>query len=242
MSIRQRAVRGGAVLVVRQAIGMLLSVCGLFMITRLVGPHAYGLYAASAGLVTYLSNFGPWGIDVFLLRDKQEPTKEHYEVAISLLLLISVTLSATVALASPWITAFMHLPAAGPMLATLCLGLVPAILSVAASAKLGRELEFKKIAFNELSGQAAFLLVALPLAFKGLKAWAPVAGWVAQQWTLLVASYLTSKLRCGLGWNTKLAKYMLSSGLTYSSSVWVWQLRSLINPLIVGRLAGAEAV
>ena len=35
---------------------------------------------------------------------------------------------------------------------------------------------------------------------------------------------------------------MLTYGFGYSSSVWVWQLRSLVNPFIVGRFAGAEAV
>jgi O-antigen/teichoic acid export membrane protein len=35
---------------------------------------------------------------------------------------------------------------------------------------------------------------------------------------------------------------MLSYGLGYSSSIWVWQLRTLVNPILVGRLAGVEAV
>jgi PST family polysaccharide transporter len=35
---------------------------------------------------------------------------------------------------------------------------------------------------------------------------------------------------------------MLSYGLSYSSSLWVWQLRTLINPIIVGRFAGPTAV
>lgn len=35
---------------------------------------------------------------------------------------------------------------------------------------------------------------------------------------------------------------MLSFGLGYSASLRVWQLRSLVNPLIVGRLAGVEGV
>jgi len=35
---------------------------------------------------------------------------------------------------------------------------------------------------------------------------------------------------------------MLSYGTSYSSSIWVWQLRDLVNPLIVGRFAGVEGV
>jgi len=35
---------------------------------------------------------------------------------------------------------------------------------------------------------------------------------------------------------------MLGYGLGYSSSIWVWNLRALVNPLVVGRYAGADAV
>jgi len=35
---------------------------------------------------------------------------------------------------------------------------------------------------------------------------------------------------------------MISYGLGFSASMWIWQLRSLVNPLIVGRYAGVEAV
>ena len=35
---------------------------------------------------------------------------------------------------------------------------------------------------------------------------------------------------------------MLSYGFGYSASIWIWQLRRLVNPVLVGRVAGAEGV
>ena len=35
---------------------------------------------------------------------------------------------------------------------------------------------------------------------------------------------------------------ILQYGLAYSVTIWIWQLRGLVNPLIVGRYAGAEAM
>jgi PST family polysaccharide transporter len=212
------------------------------MITRLIGPRQYGLYAAGAGLTTYLASFGTWGIDVFLLRDPEEPTQKHYACALTLLLAVGAMLTSALIAVSKLIALFLHMPDARDILVVLSFGILPAIISSAGAAKLGRELEFKKVAINELTAQIGYYVVALPLAFKGAGTWAPVAGWVAQQWTLAVVSFITSKLRPVLGWDTKLARGMVSSGLTYSSSIWVWQLRSLVNPMIVGRLAGAEAV
>jgi PST family polysaccharide transporter len=35
---------------------------------------------------------------------------------------------------------------------------------------------------------------------------------------------------------------MVGYGLGFSASMWVWQLRLLVNSLVVGRYAGADAV
>ncbi|WP_131999462.1 oligosaccharide flippase family protein [Acidipila rosea] len=39
-----------------------------------------------------------------------------------------------------------------------------------------------------------------------------------------------------------LARRMLAYGLSYSGAIMIWQLRLLVNPLVVGRFAGAQGV
>jgi len=74
MSLRQRALSGGAILVLRQAIGTLLGLAGVLLVTRVIGPAKYGVYAAAIGIVMFLGAMATWGIDVFLLRKPSEPT------------------------------------------------------------------------------------------------------------------------------------------------------------------------
>lgn len=241
-SLRQKAIRGGAFLLVRQAIGIVISVVGVLLVTRIIGPRQYGFFAAGAGIVTFLYMFGIWGLDVYLLRKTEDPEEKEFHQAFTLLLLFAATLCIGVISLRHLIAGFLKMPEESSLLFVLALGIPLNLLTVPAVVKLDRDLNFKQVAINEVVSQAGYYLVAVPLAFRGAGAWAPVAGFLTQQTGLLTLSYWTARFRPGFHWELKLIKQMLGYGFSYSSSTWVWQLRKLVNPLIVGRFAGAEAV
>ncbi len=54
--------------------------------------------------------------------------------------------------------------------------------------------------------------------------------------------YRASAYRPRLHWESARVRAMVGYGLGFSASIWVWQLRVLVNPLVVGRYAGADAV
>ncbi len=242
MSLRQKTIRGGAILVGRQAAGMVLSLVGVLLVTRVIGPREYGIYATGLGIVTFLSTFGTWGLDVYLLRNLEEPTTEEFDQAFTLLFWISFLFTLPILAFSGRIASFVRMPEAGPVLAVLSLGTPFSLLVLPSIVRLDRDLNFKQVAFNELVSQVAFYILAVPLALKGAGAWAPTAGCLVQQVSLFVLSLRSAKLRPGWHWELCVIRRMLSYGLSYSSSIWVWQLRNLVSPLVVGRFAGAEAV
>src|SRR5271167_2437137 len=90
MSLRRNVIQGGAFLVGRQAAGIVLSLVGVLLVTRIIGPHQYGIYATAVGIVLFLSNLGTWGLDVYLLRKSEEPTTEEFNQVFTLLALIAV--------------------------------------------------------------------------------------------------------------------------------------------------------
>jgi O-antigen/teichoic acid export membrane protein len=242
MSLRVKALRGGAIMVVRQAVGMVLSLGGVLLITRLIGPREYGIYAASTGIITFLNNFGTWGTDVYLLRKEQDPTDQDYHQAFTLLLCIGMVFGVCLFCFRHQIGLLLRIPEAARIEPALGIGLLFSLISIPSVVKLDRDLNFKRVAFNELASQVCYFIPALPLALKGQGAWAPVAGWVTQQSMLSFLSYISVPHSFRLYFNRKLLKQMLQYGMSYSSSIWIWQLRSLVNPLIVGRFAGPEAV
>jgi O-antigen/teichoic acid export membrane protein len=58
----------------------------------------------------------------------------------------------------------------------------------------------------------------------------------------LAGSFLLCSYRPRPAWDRAILNALLSYGFGHAASNWVWSLRALVNPLIVGRYLGAEAV
>src|SRR5215213_8113848 len=242
MNLRYLAVRGGVSLVVRQGLGIFVSTVGLILLTRALGPEAYGLWAATLGIYSYISGLSRWGVDVYLIRRKEEPQPQDYNQAFSLLLLVSLVTTGLAILALPLLDGWVRLEGFGSIALALFVGLPVAVLPLVPSAQLERTLDYRKIALVVLSGQTATYIVALPLAYQGLGSWAPVGGLWASQLLTLSLLYWISGYRPRFYWESARVRSMIGYSLGFSASEWLWNLGNLVNPLVVGRYAGAEAV
>src|SRR5829696_7620278 len=90
MNLRTRVLRGGIYLYVRQGLGVAIGVIGVILLTRTIGPEAYGLYAAALGIFLYLFYLSQWGVEVYLIRREGEPQPHEYNQAFTLLLLLGL--------------------------------------------------------------------------------------------------------------------------------------------------------
>ena len=241
-SLRAKVFEGGALLMGRQLISMALSIVGLLVITRIIGPAAYGPYVAALGICQYAQNLGQAGIGVYLVRARGEVTERTYQVATTLLMLsaggLVVLLEASLGLLARWVT----MPGLTPLLAVLLLTVLFQTLGVAASARLERALDFKRVAMIETAAQLLYYGTALPLVFLGFGVWSLVTGWCLQQVFLCVAFHAASRYLPRLAWDKAIVGSMLRYTFSYAASDWLWQLRGLVNPLIVGHFLPAEAV
>jgi O-antigen/teichoic acid export membrane protein len=242
MSLRHKAIQGGAMLVGRQALGIMLSLVGVLLVTRIIGPREYGIFATGLGIVTFLTNLGTMGLDVYLLRKAEDPLPQEFNQVFTLLALVALVFTGVILGFRNSIAHWVRTPEVGPIIAVLALGIPFDQLATPAIVKLDRALDFKRVAWMELLSQVGFYFVAVPMALRGEGAWAPVWGYLTQQVTLCALSYWGTGFRPRWHWENRLIRRMLNYGLSYSGAQWVWQLRDLVNPLVVGRLAGAEAV
>ena len=241
-NLKSRALKGGAYIVMRQGLGMVLSLIGVLFVTRLIGPTEYGIFAACYGVLAFIGTVGTWGIDVYLIRKPGHVESHEYNLGFTLLLLISLVFVCALELSRSTIAGLIHIPEAAKVLAGFAFYVPAQLLALPGVVQLDRELRFRRVAYNELASQILNYCVAVPLAVKGAGAWAPAGGMLTQQVALLVLTYISTNFRPRLAWNTQAAREMLGYGLSYSSSIWVWQLRNLVNPVVVGRFAGATAV
>jgi PST family polysaccharide transporter len=226
----------------RQILSMGLSLIGLLVITRIIGPAAYGPYVAALGICQYAQNLGQAGIGVYLVRAAGEVTERTYDVATTLLTIsavgLMVILEASLGLIAQWIP----MPGLAPLLAVLLISVVFQTIAVGASARLERALDFRRVAMIEMTGQLLYYACAVPLVFTGFGVWSLVTGWCLQQFFLCLAFHIAARYRPKLAWDAATVRAMLSYTLGYAASDWLWQLRGLVNPLIVGHFLPAEAV
>jgi O-antigen/teichoic acid export membrane protein len=234
--------RGGIFLGLRYGLGVLVSLGNMLVLTRWIGPHAYGVFVTVLGLTSFLAALSRVGIDTYLVRMEAPPDKRTYDVATSIILGISVVL---VGIGAALVPLLVHWYGNREFVAAYLVTLVTIPLAGLAgppTAKLERELNFRAVATVELGGQLLALAVSVVLAWQGFGLWAPVTGLLAWQAWAAAGAIRAAGLSPGLAVDRMQARTMLGFGIGYSTSLRVWQLRALVNPLLVGRFAGAEGV
>ena len=242
MTIRSKVFQGGAYLAIRQGLGTIIGLGGIIILTRMIGPKNYGLYATSMSLLAYLQAITQWGVEIYLVRQQGKETVEVYHQAFTLLLILGSGGTVLGLLGLPLLENWVQIEGFSSVAQVILIGLPITLLCRVPMARLERALDYKRLALIDLGGQLAYYLVALLLAYYGFGIWALVGGWWTQQLLNLLLLYKIAEYSPKIYWDSSLVKQMLNYGLGFSASMWVWQLRDLVNPLIVGRFAGAEAV
>ena len=234
--------RGVAYIAARYGASAFVNAGNVFVLTWWIGPRAYGAFVTAVGITTFLSSVARAGLDTCLVRAEQPPTSKDYDTAFTLILAISLLLCALGILALPLLTYW--LPDHTFVLPYIVLLLTIPLIGLAGPpmAQLERALQFQDVAKIEFGGQLAAFVVSGGLAWRGLGMWAPVAGHVTWQLCVLIAAKWMSSWSPRLSTDRVRARNMIRQGLGFSTSVRVWQLRKLVNPLVVGRILGTEAV
>jgi O-antigen/teichoic acid export membrane protein len=239
--LRTLVYRGGGYLAARQLLGMVLSAGGMLLLTRLLGPAEYGLYAAALALQMLSATLAAWGIGTYLVRLPGEDREENYHHAVSFLLVAGASATLLWLLALPLVEQVSRLELGRPALLLFLVTPVQLIATVP-MARIERQLDFRSIAQVELAGQFTFFVVGVALAFAGFGVWAPVMGLWAQHIVQSAGYFGAARYSPRWQWSTAACRDMIAFGAGYSTSIWLWQARRLVNPIVVGRYMGSEAV
>ena len=242
LTVTSLSQRGVAYIAARYGCSSLVNAGNVLVLTWWIGPRAYGAFVTAVGITTFLASITRAGLDTHLVRSEEAPSREDYNTAYTLILSISIVFCALGGFVLPLLTRWLS--DRGFALPYLVLLLTVPLIGLAGPplAKLERALQFQDVAKIEFGGQLSAFVVSAILAWRGLGVWAPVAGHVTWQLFVLLAAQRTSGFSPHLTVDWARARRMIGFGLGFSASVRVWQLRNLVNPLIVGRFLGTEAV
>lgn len=234
--------RGGLYLGARYGLSLLIGLGNMLVMTWWIGPHAYGLFVTAVGLTTFFAGLSRCGADTYLIRSEPLPPDSHYNVAFTLISCISAALVLLGLCLIPVLKAWYGgSELVLPYLVLLASVPLTALVGVP-TARLERDLNFRVLAGIELIGQSIAFVSSLCLALCGLGVWAPVCGMLLWQVFLLTATCRAAAMRPRFAYDYPHSRKMLAYGAGVTLSLRTWQLRTLINPVFVGRFAGLEAV
>ncbi|MDX2099580.1 MAG: oligosaccharide flippase family protein [Leptolyngbyaceae cyanobacterium bins.59] len=239
-SLKQKLLKGGLYLAVRQLIGSALSLISILVIARVLGPENYGIVTIATGILLFTIWTGKLGLDVYLIRQPDLPP-DSAEQILAFYNTVGVGLCGILWLAVP----LFELWTGQAIVVQVLRWLIPVIwLEMVASASISmmeRELHFDQVGLIETIAQAANYLLAIPLVLANFSYWGPIYGWILQYALLMFMGRRCYPVRWRWRWRWNFIREALRCGLAYSGSNLIVSLKALTLPLFVSRFAGLEA-
>lgn len=241
--LRRKAVRAGVHLTLRRVAGLGLSFFGTLILTRILGPEAYGAYAAAMATLGYFLAVGQQGGRVYLIRLPENAPEQTFSTMFWWLFafsFVNASLLSLIGLLLHWqgnsVGQFSF------VLMTIAFTLVFGNLRGVFAARLERDFEYDKLAFIELGGQAMSYAVAIPVALKGGGVTALILGlWSAELLQIAMLALLT-RFRPRWVWDRAQIRDIIQESLKMSAGAWAYELRQFTVPLILLPLAGERGV
>lgn len=242
-ALRRTTLKGGAYLAVREMVGMGIRFLGVVIVTRQIGPHAFGTYSGAAAFIAVAVLLSQMGMEIYLIRQPKEPSKRDYDEVFTFI----AALSAIVVLAFLGLSVlYVHIrPSAGSSINVFRLLLISVPLNALwapAQARIERSFGFRNMAILELGGDVTLYLVAASLALFGWGAYSLVVAVIAWQAWILVGSYRMARMFPRLRLPNRHWRNFMKHGAAYSSSSVGGMFANLTNPIVVGRSFGATGV
>ncbi|MGH9088180.1 MAG: oligosaccharide flippase family protein [Acidimicrobiales bacterium] len=241
-SLRELALRSAGYLAGREVLGMLLRLGGIVVTMREIGPSGYGLFTGATAFVVFVSALAQMGTEIYLIRSPEAPTRRTYNEAFTLLLVLSLLVTAaSLALTVP-LGPLLRPVGVLPLLRVLLLVVPLNVLWAPAQACIEREFGYRRMSILELGGDVALYGTAVPLALLGWGPWSLVAGYFVWQAWLFFGSLAFSGLRPRLAWSSTTLRGMFRHGSGFTLSTCTANSMLLVVPLVVGTFAGAAGV
>jgi PST family polysaccharide transporter len=240
--MRSAVLRGGATMAVREVLGIVVRLGGIVVLTRVLGPTTFGLYASALAITTVLGIIASLGAEVYLPRSEEEPTIRTYQETTASLLVSGCVVGGVVAavlLADPHLVPDHRYAAP---LAVMALAVPISVARVPARIMLERRFAWGKVAVVDLGGDVCLYLVGVTLALLQFGIWAPVSGYVAWQIWSLVAACCLARYVPRPRWSAAQLRVLARYGLTLSTSTLLNRGEDLVNPLVVGSHLGTRSV
>jgi O-antigen/teichoic acid export membrane protein len=240
-NLSDRVIRSGLWMVAMNLTGRVLGMVRLLVLARLLTPHDFGLVGVALVMISLLQSFSATGLHWALIQRK-EGAEGLFDTAWTLGLIRGGVLAGVLVGFAPAVGTFFSSPEAVAIVQVMALTpLIDALQNIGV-VELRKELTYGPYYVLHMSGVAADLCVAVPLALWLGNAWALVGGWLALTVVQVVMSYVLHPYRPTLRLNRGEVGELLTYGRwVLGSTALGWLITDGVHA-VVGRLLGVQAL
>lgn len=241
--LREKVVAGSAILTIRAVLGFVISVIGSIFILRMFDLKTYGLYAIGIYWIAFLSGFVYFGIQTYLARTQEDITDRLVGAAFTLFITQAVIGVAFInCILSPLLSKFHKDENICLILNLLSISYIFTALGKVSLSLLERDLDYKKLGIIELASQFFFYIPAIIGALMGLGIFALIVAELLRALFTSIMAFLFRRIKFRLIWDRELSLEMLRYGFGITTSSGIFVINAALVPIMVGRMAGTEAV
>ena len=217
----------------------LLGLISTIVLARLLTPADYGIVAIASMIVGLVEIFSRAGLGSAVIRHPN-PTREHYDTAWTVNLLIGIVLACIVWALAPLTTAYFHEPRAKLIVEILAFRMLLYNAQNIGIANFQRELQFRKQFWLNVIPSLVSFPITIVLAFLWRNYWALVVSLMVEYAVSLVLSYAMEPFR----------PRVCFSKIREIGSFSVWSLlkniamylNTQVDRLVIGGFAGTSAM
>ncbi|HEU0265205.1 MAG TPA: oligosaccharide flippase family protein, partial [Geobacterales bacterium] len=242
--LKKKSLAGMGALFVRQVLVKVIFFAGNIVLARMLAPQIFGIYAIVSFVVQFFSTFGDVGIGAALIQKKGELSREELSTTFWLQqMLVWLVVGVAVLIAPLVLKVYPTLPPVGVwLIRAMAVSFLFSSLKTIPAILMERNIDFKRIAWVDITENLAFQAVAITGAFLGFEAWSFILAAITRALLGAVIIYVLSPWRPSFHYRFESVKGLVRFGLPYQGNQILSFTKDAVTPLFVGAYAGAAAV
>lgn len=242
-AVKQRAVRGVAVLTGRTFVLSVISLVATGFLTVFLEPSEFGVFWIVSAVVNFLAYFSDVGLAAALIQKKEKLKKTELNTTFIVQQSLVVSILILLFLFTPYLRRYYSLTREGEFLFwALGISLFLSSLKTIPSVLMERHLDFGKLVIPQVIENLVYNLLAVFLAWKGFGIRSFTYSVLARGIVGLVAIYILRPWLPSLKFSRKSLKKLLSFGIPYQVNTFLATIKDDGMTAYLGGILGPSGI